>query len=279
MVIYESARGDERWSGMSHRHSDAASGARVRTAGKAGGKGRNSPVKNGDQESVPARVDRDRQLLEALRLREPTAADRLVTTYGDRAYRLAILVTGNAQEAEEVVQDAFRAVIRKVDTFRGELAFGSWLYRIVANAAYEKLRARRGRRTDRSLNDVLPVVDEHGRPGETCADWSPCLDDPRLQTQLRAVLTGAINDLPAKDRAVLVLRDVEGLSTLEVGQALSIRVPNVKSRVHRARLSLRKRLAKYICALNSSRLTYEKLSRAAMHSIGPTAHHNGRSSR
>jgi Sigma-70 region 2 len=75
------------------------------------------------------RADRDLDLLEALRLHEPTAAERLVTTYGERAYRLAASITGNGQDAEEVVQDAFWTVVRKIETFRGESAFGSWLYR------------------------------------------------------------------------------------------------------------------------------------------------------
>src|SRR5258708_7825912 len=85
------------------------------------------------------RFERDRELVEALRLHEPTAAERLVATYGDRAYRLATGITGNAQDAEEVVQDVFWTVVRKIDTFRGESAFGSWLYRIVANEAYQKV--------------------------------------------------------------------------------------------------------------------------------------------
>src|SRR5213080_2158323 len=88
------------------------------------------------------RADRDLDLLEALRLHEPTAAERLVTTYGQRAYRLAASITGNEQDAEEVVHDAFWSVVQKIDTFRGESAFGPWLYRIVANAAYQKLRGR-----------------------------------------------------------------------------------------------------------------------------------------
>src|SRR5207253_399608 len=72
-------------------------------------------------------ADRDRDLLEALRLHDPTAAERLVATYGERAYRLATSITGNEQDAEEVVQDAFWTVVRKIETFRGESAFGSWL--------------------------------------------------------------------------------------------------------------------------------------------------------
>jgi len=84
--------------------------------------------------------DRDEALVEALRRRESRAAERLVTTYQDRAYRLAIRIAGNAQDAEEIVQDAFLTVIRKIDAFRGESALGSWLYRIVTNNAFHKLR-------------------------------------------------------------------------------------------------------------------------------------------
>ena len=97
------------------------------------------------------RADRDLALLEALRRHESTAAERLLTTYGERAYRLAVGITGNEQDAEEVVQDALWSVVRKIDTFRGESAFGSWLYRVVANAAYQKLRGRQGQRRDVSL--------------------------------------------------------------------------------------------------------------------------------
>src|SRR3989441_5353741 len=189
------------------------------------------------------RADRDLDLLEAFRLHEPTAAERLVTTYGERAYRLATSITGSEQDAEEVVQDAFWTVVRKIDMFRGESAFGSWLYRIVANAAYQKLRGRRDRRSDISLDEVLPLFHENGEHAAPIADWSPSLDDQSRQTELRMALTAAIHELPPHYRTMLVLRDVEGLSNVEIAESLGLSVPNVKSRVHRARLFLRKRLA------------------------------------
>jgi RNA polymerase sigma-70 factor (ECF subfamily) len=163
--------------------------------------------------------------------------------YGERAYRLALGITGNEQDAEEVVQDAFWAVIRKIETFRGEAAFGSWLYRIVANAAYQKLRGRRSRRADLSLDEVLPAFDEQGRHVSPNADWSVHVDDGSCQAVLRMALTSAFDELPANYRTVLVLRDVEGLSHLEIAETLHISAPAVKTRVHRARLFLRKRLA------------------------------------
>jgi len=102
-------------------------------------------------EAAPDRV------LAALQGGDPSAAEYLVAHYGDRAYRLAIDITSNKQDAEEAVQDAFWSVIRKIATFRGDSALGSWIYRIVLNAAYQKLRGRARRRDDISLDEVLPA--------------------------------------------------------------------------------------------------------------------------
>jgi len=195
-----------------------------------------------DRTSAPIRIDRDHDLLEALRRGEPLAAERLVSTYGERAYRLATRMTGNADDAQEVVQDAFWTVIRKIDTFRGESAFGSWLYRIVANAAYQKLRSRQSRRHEISLDEVLPLFDERGCYAEPVADWSQAENDPAVQAELRTTLSAAIDELPAAYRAVLVLRDIEGRSNAEVAEALGLNIGVVKTRAHRARLFLRKRL-------------------------------------
>jgi RNA polymerase sigma factor (sigma-70 family) len=195
-----------------------------------------------------ARGDGDWSLIDALRRREPTAAERLVSTYGDRAYRLAIRITGNAQDAEEVVQDAFWSVVRKIDSFRGAATFGSWLYRIVANAAYGTHRRRHGRYWSRSLAEAPPVFDEDGRHHEAVADWSARLDNPSVQSDLRLVLTAAIDGLPLEYRAVVVLYDVEGLSHREIGEVLGITVACAKTRVRRARLRLRQQLAGYMAA-------------------------------
>ena len=189
------------------------------------------------------RTDRDLDLLQALRRREPMAAEHLITRYGERAYRLASRITGNGEDAEEVVQDALCTVVRKIDSFRGESAFGSWLYRIVANAAYHKLRGRQRRWRELSLDDVLPAFDANGCHVGSVTDWSPRVNDPAVRAELRAALTSAIEELPATYRTVLVLRDVEGQSNSEIADALGLSIPVVKTRVHRARLFLRKQLA------------------------------------
>jgi RNA polymerase sigma-70 factor, ECF subfamily len=198
------------------------------------------------------RLDPDKELLTSLREREPTAAEALITEYGDRAYRLAVRITGNEQDAEEAVQDAFWNVVRKIDTFRGDSAFGSWVYRIVSNAAYEKIRRRPRAFVDISLDEVCPPFDENGRHTGVIRDWSPSVDDPVVQLELRAVLNSAVSDLPAHYRAVIILRDVEGLSNAEIADALRITIPTAKTRAHRARLFLRQRLSIFMAGVGGS---------------------------
>ena len=196
-------------------------------------------------------TDRDDSLVAALRRGDPTAAEDLVAAYGDRASRLARGITGNAQDAEEVVQDAFLSVIRRIDTFRGDATFGSWLYRIVANAAYQCCRRRRARGADVSLDKLLPVFDEHGRHVAPVADWSRSVDDPARQIELRIMLSTAIDELPADYRAIVLLRDVEGLTPGDIAAILDLTVDNVTTRVHRARLFLRKQLEAHLSGQSS----------------------------
>src|SRR5262245_54517748 len=191
---------------------------------------------------MTTRSDRDRPLVAALRRGDPTAADDLVAAYGDRAGRLATRITRNAQDAEEAVQDAFLSVVRKIDAFRGDATFGSWVYRIVANAAYRSCRRRRRRGADVPLDKLVPVFDWYGRHVAPLSDWSMLVDDPARHTELRTVLGAAIEELPADYRTVAVLRDVEGFSHREIAEGLGLTVANVKVRAHRARLFLRKRL-------------------------------------
>ncbi len=198
-----------------------------------------------DEHAIPAGpLHHEAGLVAGLRRRDAAAVEALVAAYGDRVYRLAIHITGNQADAEEVVQDVFWSVTRKIDTFRGAAAFGSWLYRITANAAYQALR-RRGARSEVAWGDLAPPFNDES-PAGAVVDWSDQVDEPAVRIELRAVLTAAIQDLPVDYRLAFLLRDVEGLSNSEAADVLGISLPAVKSRVHRSRLVLRQRLTEYL---------------------------------
>ena len=193
-----------------------------------------------------ARVDVDADLVAALRSEAPDAAERLVERFGDRVYRLAMRITGSREDAEEAAQDALWTAARKIGMFKGESAFGSWIYRITANAAYQKLRTRRQKSAEIAIDDVLPSLDDDGRHFEPMDDWTNRVDEQALQGELRRVLQEAIDGLPDEYRTALVMHDVEGLSNPDIAETLGISLPAVKSRVHRSRLFVRQRLAAYM---------------------------------
>jgi RNA polymerase sigma-70 factor, ECF subfamily len=194
------------------------------------------------------KVDVDADLVEALRREDPAATETLVERFGDRVYRLALRITGSNEDAEEAAQDALWTAARKIQTFKGESAFGSWLYRIAANAAYQKLRTRKSKSAEIALEEVLPLLDNQGRHFEPMDDWSSRVDENALQGELREVLEEAIDGLPPDYRTALVLHDVEGLSNPDIADTLGISLPAVKSRVHRSRLFVRKRLSEYLAS-------------------------------
>lgn len=192
------------------------------------------------------RIDPDAALVQALRNDDPGAVEALVNAFGDRVYRLAIRITGSNEDAEEVVQDALWTAARKIHMFKGDSAFGSWLYRVTANAAYQKLRARKGHAREIPWDHTLPPLDGDGRHFEPMDDWSPRVDERALQAELRGVLEEAIDALPPDYRTAVVMHDMEGMSNPEIAEALGISLPAVKSRVHRSRLFLRQRLMRYL---------------------------------
>jgi len=192
------------------------------------------------------RVDRDAALLEALRRGDPKAMEQLVETYADRVYRLTFRITGSKEDAEEATQDALWTAGRKIGTFKGDSAFGSWLYRIAANAGYMKLRTRKAKAREIAIGDVLPALDDGGLHFEPMDDWSPRVEEQALNGELREILDAAIAELPPDYRTALVLHDVEGMPNPDVADALGISLPAAKSRIHRSRLYLRKRLSDYL---------------------------------
>lgn len=186
----------------------------------------------------------DRWLVAGLRRGDSDAVEALVDCYGGSIHRVASWFLGDARDAQEVTQDVLLTVVQKIVTFKGAAAFSSWIYRIAANAAYERLRSRRSR-TEVSLKPLLPVFDDDGRHAQAVADWSSRLDDPAVATEARSALERAIWRLPEEYCIVVLLRDVEGLTNEETADALGFTVAAVKSRLHRARLALRQELARF----------------------------------
>lgn len=161
--------------------------------------------------------------------------ERLVEEHAGRLYSVALRITGNPQDAEDVTQEAFLQAFRKAQTFRGEASPATWLYRICVNAALMRIRGRPAEYLSDTAEDVLPIV-----------DWTESQDEALLNAELRAEIERALQLLSPDDRAVVVLRDVEGLSTHEAADVLGISEAALKSRLHRARLLLRRHLEQYL---------------------------------
>lgn len=196
----------------------------------------------------------ERALVAASRDGDPAALEALVESHQDRVYSFAMRMCRNVEDAKDILQDTFLGVIRSIREFREESKFSTWLYRIAANACLKK--RRRGvhdptPEQELSLDDLMPRPDAEGRKPEI-PDWSGDAERALLQGELSARMENAIDKLPRDYKIVLVLRDVEGLSAEETAQALGLSVPAVKSRLHRARVFVRRELADYLTGLQNS---------------------------
>jgi RNA polymerase sigma-70 factor, ECF subfamily len=190
------------------------------------------------------RVDEEeRGLIQRLKVGDHEAFEALFQRYVNTIYRQASRLLGHEAEAEEVVQEVFLTVYEKVHTFREQSAFSTWLYRITVNATLSKLR-RRKRSEEFGLDEYLPRFRDDGhhlvRP---VVDWSNELEERLTSEEVQRLIQEAIEQLPPTDKAVVVLSDLDGLSDREIGAALGVSVGAVKSRLHRARLFLRGKLA------------------------------------
>ncbi len=186
----------------------------------------------------------DAELVERIKRGDEVAFGALLERYQGKVYRLALSLTKRPEDAEEVLQDVFLTVHRKLPSFEGRSAFSTWLYRITVNAALMKLRGKG--RDDESLEAYLPQFTEDGRHARMVLDFTQGPEEALLRKEREQIIRAAIDALPPDYKVVLVLRDIEGLSNQEVTEILGAAVPAVKSRLHRARLALRERLAVYV---------------------------------
>ncbi len=180
-------------------------------------------------------------LLAALRQGDTAASEQFVRQCGGRMLTVARRLVQSEDEAQDCVQEAFLQAFRHLHTFEARSSLMTWLHRIVVNVALTKLR-RRARRPEASLDDLLPQFDEYGCRQETLSEDIPSAEVLLAKQETRNHVRQAIAQLPEMYRLVLVLRDIEGLTTEETAQQLELTRTNVKSRLHRARAALKKQL-------------------------------------
>ncbi len=169
------------------------------------------------------------------------AFEELVNRYEKKIYRLGLNITGNPEDAEEVLQEAFLKAFEHLPEFREDSRFYTWIVRIAVNEGLMKLRKRR---SDRSVPIEDSVDDEGDVMPREFADWRPNPEEQLARSELEMILSQAAHSLPPTFRTVFFLRDVEGLSTQETAEMLGLTVSAVKARLFRARMHLRDELTK-----------------------------------
>ncbi len=179
----------------------------------------------------------DATLVVRLRAGDPAAYEFMVRTYGGRLLAVARGLLRRDEDAEDCVQSAYISAFKALPTFKGDCQLSTWLHRIVVNAALMKLRTRR-RKPEESIEPLLPTYLEDGHHTEDFSAWAVQADRLIEQRETRAMVRAAIGALPESYRTVLILRDIEELSTEEVADKLACTANAVKIRLHRARQAL-----------------------------------------
>jgi RNA polymerase sigma-70 factor, ECF subfamily len=164
---------------------------------------------------------------------DAAAFEGLYQIHNRRVYSLCLRMVGNTAEAEDLTQEAFLQLFRKISTFRGESAFSTWLHRLAVNVVLMKLRKKSGKET--SLEQVTDPDEESGAPRR---DFGTV--DVRLSGSLdRVNLQRAVEQLPPGYKAVFVLHDVQGFEHNEIAEIMGCSIGNSKSQLHKARMRLR----------------------------------------
>jgi RNA polymerase sigma-70 factor (ECF subfamily) len=191
-------------------------------------------------------VDDDGALVERLRAGDQAAFTTLVQRYQPSLLRLAESTVGSAAVAQEVTQDTWLAVLRGVERFEGRSSFKTWLFRILMNRA--RTAWRREQRAGRPDDDVEEHFDANGAWVTPPEPWADRADDRIVATQLAARVTVLLPSLPAAQREVVLLRDVEGLSATDVAEMVGVSDGNQRVLLHRGRAKLRALLTEEMTA-------------------------------
>jgi RNA polymerase sigma-70 factor (ECF subfamily) len=183
--------------------------------------------------------DEEQRLVARLRRGDGEAFEELVREQGGRLLLVARRFLRNEEDARDAVQEAFLSAFRSLDDFAGNCRLSTWIHRILINAALMKLRSRR-RKAEESIEDLLPRFDETGHQvNHPTPEWQDTADGLLERRETRELVRTAIDRLPETYRSVLLLRDIEELSTEEAAMLLGVTANAVKIRLHRARQALR----------------------------------------
>jgi RNA polymerase sigma-70 factor (ECF subfamily) len=186
----------------------------------------------------------DQALIDKINGGDFQAFEALVNRYEGKVYRLAMRMLRNQQDAEDALQETFLQVYRGLKSFEGRANFSTWLFRLATNVCLMKIRHRGTEPAGMvPLEDFLPQHEKGNQP--SLQEWPEKPEEILLTKESRGKMMEALDQLPPDYRAVFILRDIEGLSNAEAGEALGISVAAVKSRLHRARIALRGMLAEY----------------------------------
>jgi RNA polymerase sigma-70 factor (ECF subfamily) len=192
---------------------------------------------------MPTHLANEATLVAQAQAGDAAAFSTLVEQYDRYIYRLALNITGNKEDAEDVLQEALLKAYTRLGQFQGGSRFYTWLVRIAVNEALMKLR-KRSPQKEVSLDEPVEGNERSLMPREI-EDWADNPEEQYAKVELNKILDDTIAKLEPNFRTVFVLRDVENLSTEETAQILGLSVPAVKSRLLRARLKARELLSEY----------------------------------
>ncbi len=180
--------------------------------------------------------------IEALRAGDRAEFARLMDIYSAPIYRLGLKMLGNAQDAEDVLQNTFLNALTHLSNFEGRSSVSTWLYRIAAN---ESLMQIRRKKSNISIEDMQSEDADDDVMPATFIDWSILPENELLTGEGKTAIDAAIKKLPESLRVVFILRDIEDVSIKETAEILNLTEANVKTRLLRARMMLRERLSIY----------------------------------
>ena len=186
----------------------------------------------------------DNHLVAKFKAGSTKAMEQIVGRYEERIFTFGMKMCGHLQDAEDITQETFLSAFRYLKGFRGETKLKNWLFKIAARACFKK---RRKKKFEPEREISLESLMEKEGPGSKyeIPDWSNDPSDNILRAELKQIIDTAIQSLPPKYRFVFNLRDIEGFNTQETAEILGISPQSVKTRLHRARLYLRKEISKH----------------------------------